>query len=253
MKEKIIEIIKSASHIMLENENAAIHEKEGHYNFVTDADIMVQQYLSSNLLPLVEGSSFFAEEKANEALTDGYTWMVDPIDGTINFMRHRHCSSISVALLKNKTPVLAFVYNPYKDEMFSAEKEKGAFLNEKKISVSDTIFSNALINIGTAPYNTALSQKCMRACEIFLRNAGDLRRTGSAAIDLCELACGRCDVFFELMLSPWDYAAGYLIAAEAGAKVVSPDTESIDFGKPSSIVAANPFCFEDALKIVKEA
>ena len=253
MIHEISRIIREAGRMMLSFHNAPSHRKEGHCNFVTDADIAVQGFLRQSLLSLLPGSRFFAEEQENEKLTGAPTFVVDPIDGTMNFMRGRSASAVSVALLKDKKPVLGAVYNPYADELFTAEAGKGAFLNGETIRVSDTAFDTALVTFGTSPYDSELAKKTLRAAERFLLEAGDLRRSGSAALDLCDVACGRTDVFYELRLRPWDVAAGSLLVSEAGGTFVSLDKDAPYYDGPCGILAANGSCLARALEIVGSA
>ncbi len=246
MQEQILNIIRAAGEKILSFDRFEVYQKEGHANFVTQADMDVQAYLLTELHKAVPEAAFFAEEKENEALTEGLTFVIDPIDGTTNFMRGRRCSSISVALLRDKQPIIGAILNPYANELFFAEKGKGAFLNGKPIHVSDQGFENALVSIGTSPYDAELAKKTMRAAEKFLLAAGDLRRTGSAAIDLCDVACGRSDIFWELKLSPWDFAAGALLITEAGGIIGCPGKGSLAFGQRTPVLAANPLCFNQA-------
>ncbi|MDD3244298.1 MAG: inositol monophosphatase family protein, partial [Eubacteriales bacterium] len=221
MIQALQQIARDAGELILNAPNAAIHKKEGHYNFVTDTDVAVQRQIKEALRKLRPEARFFAEEQTNEALTDAPTFVVDPIDGTINFMRSRAVSAVSIGYLENKKPVAGVVFNPYEDEMFWAQAGKGAFLNGQPIHVSALEMANALIAFGTAPYDAELATVSMRAAAAFLQQAGDLRRTGSAAVDLCDVACGRAEVFYELRLRPWDVAAGSLIVTEAGGEFFS--------------------------------
>lgn len=246
-------IVRSAARIMLDHENAAIHKKDGHYNFVTDADFMVQEFLREKLGALLPGSVFFSEEQENSELTDAPTWMVDPIDGTFNFMRRRRYSAISVALMQMKKPVLGMVFNPYANELFRAEINAGACLNGHPIHCSQTAFEDALVNFGTTPYRPELADAGIRAARAFLTEAGDLRRIGSAALELTEVSAGRTDIFYEMVLSPWDFAAGALIAREAGAVVIDPLRDELDFGRPACILACNPLCIDRARNIIRNA
>lgn len=249
--ERVLEIIRSAGEKMLGFERFEVYQKQGHANFVTQADMDVQAFLLKELHKAVPEAAFFAEEKENEALAQGLTFVIDPIDGTTNFMRGRRCSSISVALLKDRQPILGAVLNPYSQELFHAEKGKGAFLNGKPIHVSCQGFSNALVSIGTSPYDTELAKKTMRAAEKFLLLAGDLRRTGSAAIDLCDVACGRSDIYWEMKPSPWDFAAGALLVAEAGGIIGCPGKGPLSFDHRTPVLAANPQCFAQAEEILQ--
>ncbi|MBR6185644.1 MAG: inositol monophosphatase [Clostridia bacterium] len=252
MIEKIQALARHAGQMMLSYRDAAIHQKEGHYNFVTDADVAVQQFLKAELLSLLPGSRFFAEEQENDPLTDQPTFIVDPIDGTLNYMRHRNASAVSIALAEKKQPVMGVIYNPYADEMFSAEKGKGAYLNGGRIAVSDTAFGSAMVSIGTSPYDPDLARRTLKAALRFLLEAGDLRRTGSAALDLCDVACGRADIFYELCLRPWDVAAGALLVAQAGGVFVSLGHDAPYFESASGILACNPACLAKAKRILEE-
>ena len=253
MLAKIETLARKAGDMMLAARDATIHQKEGHYNFVTDADVTVQRYLQKELLSLLPGARFFAEEQENDPLTDEATFVVDPIDGTMNFMRHRNASAVSIALLKNKMPVLGVIYIPYSDEMFTTELRKGAYMNGRRISVSSTPFENGLVLFGTSPYDQDLVQRSMYAAGQFLVQAGDLRRSGAATLDLCDIACGRADIFFELRLRPWDVAAGALLVTEAGGKYLSLQHDRPWFDGPSGMLACNAECEERALHILQEA
>ncbi|MGN1068895.1 MAG: inositol monophosphatase family protein [Candidatus Fimadaptatus sp.] len=251
--EKIEGVARRAARIMLDAVASPAHAKEGHYNFVTDADVQVQNMLITELSALLPGAEFFAEEKENQRLTAADTFIIDPIDGTLNFMRARRCSAISIALMRGREPVLGLVYDPYADEMFTALKGRGACLNGRPIRASHMPFERAMVAMGTSPYYAELSRRTMDIACDFLRQAGDLRRIGSAALDLCCVACGRSDVYYELKLSPWDFAAGALIAAEAGARfelIEGGKVGAREFGAPGCVLAANQECFERALEVL---
>ena len=252
MLSQIVSAAREAGRMMLKYRDAAIHQKEGHFNYVTDTDVAVQQFLQRELLSLLPGSRFFAEEQENDPLTDAPTFVVDPIDGTLNFMRHRNASAVSIGLLEHKKPVLGVVYNPYADEMFTAEKGKGAFLNGRGITVSQTPFDQAMVSIGTSPYDAGLARRTMSAATQFLLRGGDLRRSGSAAIDLCDVACGRSDVFFELCLRPWDVAAGSLLVKEAGGVFHSLGHDAPYYDGASGMLACNALCERPAMETLRE-
>ena len=163
-------------------------------------------------------------------------------------------SAVSVALAVDRVPVLGIVYQPYTNEMFSAVAGKGATLNGNPIHVSDTVFDRALVSFGTCPYHPVLAQQSMNSALRFLQCCADIRRSGSAAIDLANLACGRTDVYFEWTLKPWDFAAGMLLVTEAGGQVCAPPNENIPYcGASSAILAACPQCFSPALQILKQS
>ena len=151
MIDTIQSIARKAGEMILNAHNAPSHQKEGHFNFVTDTDVAVQEYLKDSLLSLLPGARFFAEEQENECLTDQPTFVVDPIDGTINFMRERKLSAVSIALLEKKQPVMGVIYLPYAGEMYTATLGGGAFLNGRPMHVSAVPVQNALLELGSSP------------------------------------------------------------------------------------------------------
>jgi len=214
--------------------------KEGHANFVTTYDKAVQERLRDGLLKILPEAVFVGEEEdLHASIFKGYAFVVDPIDGTTNFIRDYKQSCISVALLKDAEQVMGAVYNPYLDEMFTAVKGEGAYLNGERIHVSSLPLSEGIVIFGTAPYYQELNKRSFDMAYDYFRKSLDIRRSGSSAIDLCSVAAGRAEVFFELRLSPWDYAAGSLIVREAGGKVTTVEGTEISFDKPCSILATN--------------
>ena len=247
MRSKLEAIARKAGEIILEREAFRVEEKEGHANYVTTIDQHVQDYLMDALLNLLPGSVVIGEEKENDVLGDEPTWIIDPVDGTTNLIHDFRVSSVSIALLENKKPVLGVVYQPYTNELFSAEAGKGCCLNGKPVHAAKNDLKHALVGFGTSPYNEELAQKSMDLALLFLRKAADIRRTGSAAVDLAYVACGRQDVFFEWILKPWDYAAGALLVTEAGGTLEMPLSQTgIDFSKPQAVLATNGVCTKEA-------
>lgn len=251
MKTALETIVRKAGDIILQREDFRVEQKEGHANFVTSVDEAVQHFLVEELQSLLPGSVIIGEEQENEPLSDALTWVIDPLDGTTNFIHNVRFSAISVALLKHREPVLGMVYQPYTQELFHAEKGKGAFLNDQPIHVAHTPIHQALIGFGTSPYNAELAEKSMTAALYFLQHAADVRRGGSAALDLAYVAAGRQDVYFELVLRPWDYAAGALLVEEAGGCFVMPALEKPDFGQTAGVLAASPECMKTAEEWLK--
>lgn len=248
-------IIKDAAEIMLKMQPRGIVSKEGHANFVTEADRKTQDYLQNELLKLLPGSVMFGEEKKNAPLDDKPTWVVDPIDGTLNYIHGLGHSAVAIALARNRQLELACVYNPYRQELFTAEKGKGAYLNGEKISCSDTPYERALTSFGTSPYVSGLVNATFKAVNTLMRETADVRRFGSAILDLANIACGRGDLFFEYALSPWDYAAGALLIKEAGGKfaLLNLPDDHLDFSTTAAVYASNPQCFEKGLKVVEKS
>ncbi len=240
MREKLMQVAKTAGKLFSARSLSRIDQKEGHANFVTNIDKEVEEYLQQALLSLVPGSQVIGEEKENGALSDAPTWIVDPVDGTTNLIHDYRCSAVSIALCENRSPVASLIWQPYTGEMFYAEAGRGASLNGKEIHVSKTPFEKALVAFGTAPYHTELAEKSMDLALAYLYSCADVRRSGSAAVDLAYLACGRHDAFFELNLKPWDYAAGSLIVREAGGIVTMPlEAGEMRYDCSSAILASN--------------
>lgn len=249
MKNELERIAREAGAHFRKRELSSISNKEGHANYVTNIDCLVQEFLEKALTELLPGSQFIGEEKENQALTDAPTWIVDPLDGTANLIHDYRTSAVSIALCEKKEPVIGLVWQPYTQELFYAEKGKGAFLNGSPIHVSHTPFQEALVGFGTAPYYEELEKKSMLMAGDFLHSCADIRRSGSAAIDLSNLACGRTDIFFELRLKPWDYAAGSLIVQEAGGEIRMPLIGDLDYDRSTAILAAAPQCMEKAMEV----
>lgn len=239
---RIKEVAKYCGNIILNaNRNGiAISDKAGKANFVTEYDCKVQEIAKEMLGKILPEAEFLGEEddtKVDESKE--YIFIVDPIDGTTNFIKDYHVSCISIGLIKNGERYLGVVYNPYLDEMFYAVKGKGAFLNDKEIHVSKEDLSNGIILFGSAPYNTELAKVSFDLAYEYFTQALDIRRSGSAAIDLCSIACGRAELYFEMILSPWDFAAGALIVEEAGGIVTTVDGKEVPCFEKTSVLAKN--------------
>lgn len=257
--EKILNIIYEAGKIMLSAKGGCpeglIHSKEGTFNYVTEYDSKIQRFLEKELLQVVPDAHFLAEEDGedNNAIGAGYTFIIDPIDGTSNFIHDYGESAISVALLYDKEPVFGAVYLPFKDEMFYAEKGKGAYKNGKPISVSKTQLKDSLTLVGTAPYvRDKMCDATMEMIKELFLNSVDIRRGGSAASDLCYIACGRAACYCELNLSPWDHAAGAFIVKEAGGYVTTFDGSALPYNRRSTVFASNAVCREQAELMVRK-
>lgn len=245
--QKIIETVKQAGKIILtaHDQEDAVTAKEGKKNFVTKYDVAVQDYLLDQLSKIVPQAEFVGEEGDTDKDSKALRFMVDPIDGTTNFMQDYRCSCISVAICEGDEPILGIVYNPYTDELFSAEKGKGAYLNDKPIKVSDRPLSDGLALFGTSPYHPENTDKTFALLRKVFDYSRDIRRSGSAAYDICCIACGRCEVFFEKELQPWDYAAGTVILREAGGIAETYDGLSPSLSHGSDVVFANPGAYEE--------
>ena len=246
----LIDILCRAGEIMLsahleeDNSDGAVSEKSGSAgaNFVTKYDLAVQEFLMGEIKKNIPEAVFIAEEKENdpEVLMADACFVIDPIDGTKNFINNYRHSCISLAMISKGETVFGAIYDPYMREMFTAERGKGAYLNEKPMHVSDRPIETAIVAFGTSPYyKDTLADKTFGFLRDVFFVASDIRRTGSAALDLAYLAAGRNDMFFEFILSPWDYAAGALLVTEAGGVITDINGKSMSLSSPSSVFAAN--------------
>lgn len=254
---KILDIIKKAGLIMrtAKMDDGLIHSKSGTFNFVTEYDSKIQRFLEEELKSVYPEAVFLAEEDGEDksALGDGYTFIIDPIDGTSNFIHGYSDRAVSVGLLYRKEPYFGAVYLPFTDELYYAEAGDGAYRNGERIKVSDQNLAGSLTAFGTCPYDRdKLGRKVMDlAYELFMHST-DLRRCGSAASDLCAVACGRLGCFCELVLSPWDYAAGSLIVKEAGGSVTRLDGSPISYSERCPILATNAVCHDEAIRLLSK-
>ena len=234
--DKVRAAVLETGHFMREHTLSRVDTKTGHANFVTDMDVEIQRRLTEQLSAILPEAVVVAEEQDQHPEAD-LCWIIDPIDGTTNFITGFRFSCISVALVQGSKSILGVVYNPYADEMFYAAEGLGAFCNGVVITPSERPAERALVAMGTSPYHMELTDRTFRAARQAFEACADIRRSGSAALDLCYVACGRIDGYFEYILSPWDYAAGSCIVREAGARV-----EGIEIGwtfdHPIGIIAA---------------
>lgn len=238
MLRKVTEIVRKASELMLDNVYE-ISQKEGYSNIVTTSDVAVQEFLRSNLADLYPDSGFLCEEEDQHDLTHEYTWIIDPIDGTANYSRNIRECAICVGLKHNAEMKLAVVYLPRTGEMFTAERGKGACLNGQRINVSKRPFGDAVLCAALAVYHKEHAQVCSDIIVDAFMQCNDIRRFGAAAPELCYVAMGRCEMYFEYILSPWDYAAASLILTEAGGAICQMDGTALNPTLPAGVVAAN--------------
>lgn len=248
-------IIKDVG-IFLKNEISNIKaeniELKGYNNFVTYVDKTSEQLLTNALGKLLPDSGFIVEEKTTDIKGKEYTWIIDPLDGTTNYIHSVPLFAISVALTKNDKTILGIVYEINLDECFYAFEGGGAFLNSKKISVSKVEkLKDSLLATGFPNVNYSRLENYMKHLEFLFGNTHGVRRLGSAATDLAYVACGRYDGFYEYDLSPWDVAAGAFIAEQAGGKVSDfKGGDNFIFGK--EIIASNNLIFREFLEITKK-
>ena len=251
--EQLKDIAKKAGRIMLEASDPKIMEKSGHANFCTETDEKIQAFLIEQLKKVLPEADFLGEEDGQdvfkEKMSRGYLFVLDPIDGTSNFIYGYRPSVVSIALLKEGRPYIGVVYDPFHDELFHAIKGEGAYKNDDRIMSSEAPLSDSLVAFGTSPYYVEFQKRTFEIAVKILPLCVDLRRSGTAAWDLCSVACGRCGLYFEMRLQLWDYAAAALIAEEAGCSVTDMDGTPLSYTGSSSAVCLSrgvkeiPECF----------
>lgn len=241
MLQEIIEIVKKAGEIYRSaDKDKGVEQKGSNVNLVTKYDKMIQDYLVDELTKIVPNANFLDEEgDDNKELTDGYCFIIDPIDGTTNFIKGFQHSAISVGLAKDKELIIGVVLDPDLDNIFYAEKGNGAYLNGERISVSDCTLENSLVLFGTCPYEHELAHKTFELTEKVFYKALEVRRGGSAALDICYVAAGKADLYYELILRPWDWAGATLILREAGGAATTVDGEELDANEIKSYLCGN--------------
>ncbi len=239
MLNTVVEIVKKAAEIMTGGEYTV--SEKGDANFVTDKDVAVERFLREALTGTFDGIGFMGEEEdfSNDALSREYTAVVDPIDGTMNFTRDMNLSVISVAILRYGKPFIGVVYNPFTNEMFTAERDKGAYLNGKRIHVSDRPLKSACFFTAWSTYKKDIAKACFNISEEVYYDTCDIRRLGVCALELSYMAAGRGELYFEIRLFPWDFAAAGLILTEAGGYIGTIDFDSLVYTRPIPIIAAN--------------
>ena len=264
--ETILPIIQEVTDKYLTREDSQHITVKGDSNFVTEVDTNIERAMKERLSALYPDIQFMGEEKDNSEIDfSGCVWILDPVDGTSNLIHDFQNSSLSLALAVNKEVVFGVIYHYYSREYFYAKKGEGAYLgqglyhnqaySEKKhspIHVSNTTeLSHTLVSFGTSPYDKAtLGEKnCETLKQIFFA-CEDIRRIGSAAIELAFVAAGRVDIYLERNLKPWDYAAAIVIIEEAGGIITDYQGQPIDISKPSDILAGNKVVHEKLRKEV---
>ncbi|MCD6159450.1 MAG: inositol monophosphatase [Kosmotoga sp.] len=214
-----------------------IREKSGFRDIVTNVDISIERELRDFLTSLVPGTGYFGEEM--EKTRGEEFWIVDPVDGTTNFSRKNPHFATQVALHSRGEIVLGVVYDPSKNELFTAIHNKGAFLNGERIHVSDVSeLERASVHTGLQYSSSIAFERVTQRIKRAVAKCRALRIVGSACLDLCYVACGRSDIYWEESLQPWDVSAGKLIVEEAGGYVESCLDEPFELFTPN-ILASN--------------
>jgi len=243
--ENLIKIVQSAGKLLEDGFNSTKKVQfKGSVDLVTQYDIAIENFLKENISKLLPEFSIIAEESSSKSVDTKKVIYIDPIDGTTNFIHKIPFCAISVAVWIEGRAEIAIVYNPILNELFYAKRNEGAFCNRKKISVTSTnSLQHSLLATGF-PYTKVEKGKdyrwTLKSLENLLPYTQDIRRLGAASLDLCYVASGIFDGFYECNLKPWDVAAGILLVEEAGGMVTNHKGKSYSFKDPI-IVATNGY------------
>jgi len=238
----VITLARQAGDILRTSFGQLLHvDHKGVIDLVSEADRRSEQFLLSYIHQHFPGDRIMAEESGELAGTSDRVWYIDPLDGTVNYVHGLPIYSVSIAYAEGSELRLGVVYDPMRDECFSAEIGVGAWLNGQPIHPSHTPDLDHALLVTGFPYDIRTNpDNNLDHYTHFALHSQGVRRLGSAALDLCYVACGRFDGFWELRLNPWDVAAGGLIAREAAATITSLAGEDDFISPPQSVLAANP-------------
>lgn len=239
MIEKIKEIVREAAQLMAAPDQIKVMQKGGCENIVTSSDIAVQDFLRERLAALVPDCGFVCEEGDVADIKHRLVWVIDPIDGTANYARGVDQCAICVGLCEDGKVIASVVYMPRTDEMFHAVRGSGAWLNGSPIHVSDRGFEDAVMCTALPVYHKEQAAWCAGAIHDVFMQCNDIRRLGAAAPELCYVAMGRFDMYFEYKLSAWDFAAASLIVEEAGGVLCDLSGNALNPLRHSGVLAAN--------------
>lgn len=249
-----VKMVREAGQLLLQAmDDKKVITKNGTANFVTEIDLKVQEILFGKLLKLLPDSNIIAEETADNIFAlDKYTWILDPVDGTTNLMYGYKYSAIALGLVVDGVPYAGIVYNPFLNEMFTAQKGRGAFVNDSRIGVTTNgSLANSLLGYGTSPYDRGKADETFRITKNVFDKCRDIRRSGSAALDICNVAAGRTDGFFEMELQPWDYAGAAIILEEAGGRITDWQGKNLTYISKSSAIVTNGLIHKELLDAIK--
>lgn len=250
-----IQAAKQGTEILLNNLDQSRTRKvesKAAFDFVTQVDRDSEQAIVECINKKFPNHSILAEERGADSQPGSYCWIIDPLDGTTNYIHGYPFFSISIALQHNDQIIFGLVYDPIRRDTFFAFRNKGAFLNERPIKISEQQQMNQALIATGFPFRdkTKISQYLASFSDVFRISAG-IRRTGSAALDLAYTACGRVEGFWEIGLNLWDIAAGVLLIQEAGGLVTDFSGEQ-DYLKTGNVVAGNRYIHPKLLSICKQ-
>ena len=238
LSEKVIQIVRQVADA-IKSVAFDVTEKTQATNIVTTSDILSQHLLIEKLGALIPDSGFYCEEESVNSSHKKHVWVIDPIDGTANYSRGINDCAISVALVEDQKVVLGVVCSIFTGDVYSATLGGGAFFNGKPIKVSNNTFERSILCTALCLYKKEHAKLCGDIIYEAFMQCNDVRRFGSCALEFCYLAHGRCDIYFEIRVFPWDYAGAYLILKEAGGVIIEREDGKFGLDGPTVVVAAN--------------
>ncbi|HYG05815.1 MAG TPA: inositol monophosphatase family protein [Stenotrophomonas sp.] len=219
----MVKAARIAGNVLLRNINkleALNVVQKGRMDYASEVDADAEKVIVKELKRAYPDYGVLGEEGGVQGTSGRYMWVIDPLDGTSNYLRGFPHYCVSIALVENGEPLDAVIFDPLRNELFTASRGAGAVLNDRRIRVSDRKdLAGAMIHTGFPPRERARVSSQLKCVDALLTQAEDIRRTGSAALDLAYVACGRADAYFEAGVKAWDIAAGVLLVREAGGRV----------------------------------
>ncbi|MBQ9161905.1 MAG: inositol monophosphatase [Clostridia bacterium] len=253
------EIVLSADKVRCDPEKLGIVNKgtasHDFANLVTEYDSRVQAFLVEKLGALLPEAQFIGEEDGvfADRAREGLCFVIDPIDGTTNFVVGMNRSAVSVGIMENGKPLFGAILNPYTGDLYHAIRGRGAYMNNNRIHVSDEPLERSIAVMGTSPYYKAeIGEKTVEMFKRLLYTCADVRRFASASLDICDVASGRVAAFCEGRLSPWDFAAGAVILTEAGGYITDFSGNELQLDTPSSVLCTTPATKDKMLELLSD-
>lgn len=246
------EVVRRAGQLAVKlSRSEFAHTEKSFANLVTEIDLEVDRQLKRDLGELHPEAAVVSEEHASESIEwENPTWIIDPIDGTTNLIHRYPHFAVSIALVDSGSTNVAIVYDPIADELFHAQRDRGAFLNDSPVRVSRTAALRDSIVAFGIPYDRSRAESMMRTASRVLTECQDIRRAGSSTLDFSYLACGRIDAYFEFDLEAWDHSGGQLLVREAGGTATDWKGSQLLAGIKSDVAASNGGIHEELLCIL---
>lgn len=247
------EIVLQAGNLIRQGCHGDVRSKPGQSNFVTEYDVKVQRFLIEKLGALSPGCTFVCEEEglSENRIENGPVYIIDPIDGTTNFLCGLPFCGISVAFAQAGETKMGVVYNPFREELFWAKKGKGAYLNETLLKAVDRPLEKGVLNFSNAPYDVSLREAAFALEKAVYPHTMDIRELGSAALSLCYIAANRCVAYYSPGLCVWDYAAAACVLGEAGGVILCADGSPTAYRSHIPILGGVPQAAAEFLQIVE--